>query len=219
MTAMRHESGSFGEPGVLTPTVPVDIGVRSQRQRILEAMAKSCAEKSFAASTIADIVGHASISRATFYKHFADKRECAMAAADHFAAEVEVAAKAAHATGESPADALQKALAAVLALFAANPAYATLLLIEAPSVDPGFVGRYRTLAIAAMAAAWDPGEKRTGTLPDPSIAFGRAQILMVSYITAGNIDLFPELLGELVYIALLPFLGQDDALAHLRLGR
>jgi AcrR family transcriptional regulator len=45
-------------------------------------MTESCAEKTFAATTIADIVGKASISRATFYKHFTNKRECFDAAAD-----------------------------------------------------------------------------------------------------------------------------------------
>lgn len=92
MLPMRHEIGSIGEPGVLMPTVPADIGARLQRQRILDGMAASCAEKTFAKTTIGDIVERAAISRATFYKHFANKEECFEAAVEQFVEELEEAA-------------------------------------------------------------------------------------------------------------------------------
>jgi hypothetical protein len=41
---MQKQSSSESEPNVLDPTIPRDIGVRSQRQRIIEAMVSSCAE-------------------------------------------------------------------------------------------------------------------------------------------------------------------------------
>lgn len=213
---MRHEFGSFEEPGVLTPTVPVDIGARSQRERILAAMAKSCAEKTFVDATIADIVRHAGVSRATFYKHFENKRECFEATVEFFANELEAAAGRAHADAGSSSEALHSATAAVLELFVDNPAYAKLLLIEAPTVDPIIIGRYRGLVIGALKREWGPGEKRDRS--NPHIAFGRAQVLMADYLAAGRVDQFPDLLRELVYIALLPFVGQDEALKHAKLS-
>jgi AcrR family transcriptional regulator len=48
---------------VLDPTVPLDVGVLSQRQRIIDAMIESCAEKTYPATTIADIVRRAGISQ------------------------------------------------------------------------------------------------------------------------------------------------------------
>ena len=59
-------------------------------------MIESCAEKTYAATTIADIVASARISRTTFYKHFADKRECFDAAIDYCIGELEGVAASAH---------------------------------------------------------------------------------------------------------------------------
>jgi AcrR family transcriptional regulator len=73
-----------GNKNVLALAVPADVADQSRRQRILDAIAASCAEKTFATTTIADIVGRARVSRATFYKHFKSKRDCFDAALDHF---------------------------------------------------------------------------------------------------------------------------------------
>jgi AcrR family transcriptional regulator len=73
---MQKHRSSEKPVSVLRPTTPVDIAERSQRQRILDAMIDSCAEKTYAATTITDIVARARISRTTFYKHYDDKRAC-----------------------------------------------------------------------------------------------------------------------------------------------
>lgn len=175
-------------------------------------MAASCAEKTFATTTIADIVAHAGISRATFYKHFENKHECFEAAVEFFLAELEAVANTAHASAAPGSEALHSSTAAVLEILSANPAYSKLLFIEAPAVDPLTIGRYRALLIGALKAEWAPRKKLGPSGPDPHIAFGRAQVLMADYIATDRIEHFPELLRELVYIALLPFVGQDKAL-------
>jgi AcrR family transcriptional regulator len=43
------------------------------------ALANAVAEKGYAATTIADIVANARVSKRTFYEHFADKEECLLA--------------------------------------------------------------------------------------------------------------------------------------------
>jgi AcrR family transcriptional regulator len=43
------------------------------------ALANAVAEKGYAATTIADIVANARVSKRTFYEHFSDKEECLMA--------------------------------------------------------------------------------------------------------------------------------------------
>jgi TetR/AcrR family transcriptional regulator len=52
----------------------------SQRRRMLAAMVAAVAEKGYVAVAVADIVGRARVSRATFYEHFADKADCFVAA-------------------------------------------------------------------------------------------------------------------------------------------
>jgi AcrR family transcriptional regulator len=213
------DGGAVAGSSVLTPSVPQDIGMRSQQQRILEAMAKSVAEKSISATTIADIVGCASISRATFYKHFTNKRECFYATADAFLEELQGAAVVAYAHSDSPIDSVRDVIAAVLELLAAKPDYAKLLLLEAPIVDPEIVRRYRKFAMGALEKQLAAEDGARQAEADPEIAFGRAKVLIADYLAAGQVEDLPSLLPELVYIALLPYAGQDAALAQAQLSR
>lgn len=53
-----------------------------QRARLIAGMAEAAAEKGYAATTIADVVSRAQVSRRTFYEHFDDKDACFLAAYD-----------------------------------------------------------------------------------------------------------------------------------------
>ena len=214
------DGGAVAGSGVLTPRVPRDIGVRSQRERILAAMAKSVAAKSISATTIADIVGCASISRATFYKHFTNKRECFCATADAFLEELEGVAVIAYARSEnSVAASIRDVIAAMLELLATKPDHTKLLLLEAPIVDPEIVRRYRNFAIGGLKQQLAAEGDARRAAADPEIAFGRAKVLIANYAAAGQVEDLPSLLPELVYIALLPYVGQDAALEQARLSR
>lgn len=46
------------------------------RRRLLRGIAAAVAEKGYAATTIADVVARAHVSKRTFYEHFADKQAC-----------------------------------------------------------------------------------------------------------------------------------------------
>ena len=203
---------------VLDPTVPIDVGVLSQRRRIVEAMIESCAEKTYAATTIGDIVGRASISRTTFYKRFSDKRECFETALDCCIEELAAVARRSHSASDSPPEAVRKVAAATLELMAAKPALAQFVMGEAAAVEPTVVGRYRRIVIPAVEKLWgvtaEPREFHT----DPLLAFGRAQVLIYNQIIAGRTAGLPELLPEIVYLALLPLAGHEEALKESRLS-
>lgn len=202
---------------VLEPTVPVDIGERSQRQRIIEAMLDCCAEKTYAATTIADLVGHASISRTTFYKRFDGKRECFDAALESCIEEVRAATGACSAS-DPPAVTVRKAATAILDLLAAKPALAQLLVAEAVAVEPAVTGRYRKLVIPALESLWSEGGAVPRSHTEPRLAFGQAQVLIFNQINAGRTADLPDLLPEIVYIALLPFAGHEQALRQAQLA-
>lgn len=197
-------------PEVLNPTIPPDIGGRAQRQRIVDAMVDSCAEKTYAATTIADIVRRAAISRTTFYKWFPNKRACFEAALDSCIEELRVAAAESGLGAVSPADAVRRAMAATLGLMAARPGLARLVMGDAVQLDPAVVRRYRVLAIPALERLWDDGEPQR-RYSDPRLAFGRAQVLIFGQIAAGRTEQLLELLPELLYTALLPFAGHEEA--------
>jgi len=50
------------------------------RERLFEGFAAAVSRRGYAATTIADVVRHARVSKRTFYEHFADKEECFLAA-------------------------------------------------------------------------------------------------------------------------------------------
>jgi AcrR family transcriptional regulator len=52
----------------------------SQRERLLNGMARAVARRGYAEATVAEAIAHAGVSRSTFYEHFASKEECFLAA-------------------------------------------------------------------------------------------------------------------------------------------
>lgn len=198
-------------PGVLDPTIPVDIGEQSQRQRIIDAMIESCAAKTYTGTTIADIVKRASISRTTFYKRFPNKRACFNGALDFCLETLQTAAAEAHDPSDPPAEAIYKAAAATLELMARRPALAQLVMGDALTVEPAIVERYRKLVIPAVEGLWNSAGKARQSHADPRLAFGRAQVLVFSQIAAGRTKQLPELLPEIVYVGLLPLAGHEEA--------
>jgi AcrR family transcriptional regulator len=207
----KHPSSEIAS-NVLEPTISPDIGALSQRERIIEAMVASCAAKTYSATTITDIVAGARISRTTFYKRFPDKRSCFDAALDACIEEVRATAAASYSPADSPADAVRQATTAVLELMADKPALAQLLSGDAHSVEPAVLRRYRRLLIPALENLWASAGEVPQPHIDPRLAFGRAQVLIFDQIAAGRADRLRELRPELVYLAVAPFAGHEEAL-------
>ncbi len=215
---MQKRQSPHSATNLFDPTIPPDIAQGSQRQRIVDAMIESCAEKTYAATTIADIVKRAGISRTTFYKRFANKRACFDAALDSCIAEMQAAAAAAATPSDSPPEAVRKAVAATLGLMAARPELAQLVMSDAITVEPAILERYRSLLIPALENLWDEAGEARAEAADPLLAFGRAQVLIFNQIAAGRTARLPDLLPEIVYIALLPFAGHVEAARQAQLA-
>lgn len=192
---------------------------QSQRGRIVDAMIESCAEKTYAATTITDIVAGAHISRTTFYKHFDDKRACFDAANDYCIGEMQRVAAAAHSPEDPPGDAARRAATAVLEAMAARPGLAQVLTGDAMAVDPGAVERYRRATVPALEALWSRNGDGATAHTDPRLAFGQAQVLILNQIASGRLERLPDLLPEIVYLTVSPYGGHEEALKQSRLAR
>jgi len=216
---MQKHRGFETAASVLRPTTPMDIGQQAQRQRVLDAMIESCAEKTFAATTITDVVARARISRTTFYKHFADKRACFDAALVYCVETLHETADNAHDPDDSPADATRKATAAVVEALAQRPGLAQLLSGDAIAVEPRVIERFRKATIPALEVLWSNNGDQAETYTDPRLAFGQAQVLLLNQIATGEAKQLPDLLPELVYLAVCPFGGHEAALEQSRLAR
>jgi AcrR family transcriptional regulator len=213
----KHRSSEI-TASVLRPTAPLDLGARSQRRRIIDAIIDSCAEKTYAATTITDIVGRARISRTTFYKHFDDKRACFDAAIVHCIEQLREVAAEAHSPEDAPADAVRKATTAVIEALAERPGLAQLLTGDAIAVDPRVIERYRKAMIPAIEGLWARSDGSAAPHSDPRLAFGQAQVLILNQIANGKGDRLPELLPEIVYLAVNPFGGHEAALRQSQLA-
>ncbi|HXR60080.1 MAG TPA: TetR/AcrR family transcriptional regulator [Solirubrobacterales bacterium] len=110
--------------------------MRNQRERIFGAMVASTATKGYPATTVADLIWLAGVSRATFYEHFKDKGDC-------FRATVEALLEAGLALIRSrldgpgnPKERGERAISSFLKLMANQPAAAKVSLVEAYSAGP-----------------------------------------------------------------------------------
>jgi AcrR family transcriptional regulator len=113
-----------------------DSSTHQHRSRLLEGMAVAVAQMGYADTTIADIVREASVSRRTFYEHFATKADCLIAlyeAASRNALKVlRGAMDPAHGWEEQ----VERAIGAYLGCMAANPVLMRTLFIEILQLGP-----------------------------------------------------------------------------------
>ncbi len=61
---------------------PREEAERNQRERLFAAMVATVAKKGYEATTVADLVERTGVSRSSFYKHFAGKKACFLAAVE-----------------------------------------------------------------------------------------------------------------------------------------
>jgi AcrR family transcriptional regulator len=213
----KRQSSAKSASGLFSPGPP-GFGAADQRRRIVDAMIDSCAEKTYAATTITDIVARARISRTTFYKQFDDKRACFDVAIGDCIEQLRAVAACAHEPDEAPADAVRKATTAVIGALAERPGLAQLLTGDAIAVDPQVIECYRKATIPALEGLWSQSDGSAQAHSDPRLAFGKAQVLILNQIAIGEADRLPDLLPEIVYLAVSPFGGHAAALQQSQLA-
>jgi AcrR family transcriptional regulator len=152
------ESGPFDE-GTPLPTrlppgrhgIPANLVVEHQRRRLIASMAKALAEHGYASVTTTQVSKGAGVSTSTFYRHFGNLWDCALAAyvasADYLCARIESTCAA----RDPRAEPLAVGVEAALSLFAAEPALAQLLSAQPPLEAPA-IAAARRLLISRLAA-------------------------------------------------------------------
>jgi AcrR family transcriptional regulator len=181
-------------------------------------MVACCAEKTYASTTIADVVSRAAVSRTTFYKLFNGKRDCFDAAVTHCIDRIAATMNAATAGHDAPAEATRRGAVALLELIAAEPELALVLSGDVVALDPQMVERYKTFTVPALEAMWERAGMPPGKHLSPGLAFGRAQLLVFHEVAAGRPERIPALVPDIVYLAIAPFAGHDEALRQARLA-
>ncbi len=194
-----------------------DLLASSDRDRLLGAMAESCAERGYAQTTVEDVARRAAVSPRAFAENFTSKEECAAAALNKLVSEGVARISIAAERGADLGARRRAEAAALLELLAGSPAFAWLALIEARhGPDRRLHESYRSArhVLELMVG-------RAGDAPSPraaQAALGGAEALVRRELCAGRAAALPSLIENFVYAALVGFLGQREALRQAKLA-
>ena len=160
----------------------------SQRDRILWALAETMAHKGYVATTVADVLKAAGVSRETFYQQFSSKQDAFMAAFDAAAARVlaQTLERSDPADGAAagPLERFDRALGAYLDGLAAEPAFARTFLVEVYAAGPEALARRARL------------QGRVVDLLVDELGFGDERRVACDLVVAGTAALVTPLLVQ-----------------------
>lgn len=170
--------------------IPADVVARNQRERLVAAMAEVCADGGYAGASVERVAKHAGVSSATFYRQFASKLDCMLAAHRQLLGRLleEVDRARADRSGEQAK--ARRAIHTALALFAADPPSARLLTVEILAAGPEGAKRHD-----AMVEAFAERLETDWVLVAGMLA------LIGKLVVSGEATRLPELEDELVVVA------------------
>ena len=194
-------------------------GSETRRQLILEAMVRVVGHQGYKATSVADVIAEADVSRTTFYKHFEDKHECFLAAYDMVTERVldEVIANC---NGEQTwLERVRIGLTTIVEMFALDPQLARTAIVEVAAAGADARQRHWN-AITRFTEFLEDGEELTGgrELPDniALMAAGAVSGLIFDELLTGRAERLPQLLPDLLFALLVPYIGPGAATEEMR---
>lgn len=202
--------------------LPRAYAVRSQRERLLEAMVRVAAAKGYEATTVADVVEFAALPEDAFYEEFQDKEACFLEAYDavidvlvaHVASAFEATA------GEPWPERIAAGLRGLVELLAIEADIARMAMVEVTAAGDDARERYRA-ALARFTPFLEEGRVYSGQgdeLPADTARFaiGGATSMIFDEIRAGRGPELKRILPDLVFAVLMPYLGPEAAEDEMR---
>jgi AcrR family transcriptional regulator len=196
--------------------------IRSERERLLEAMVRMAAAKGYEATTVADVVEFAGVSEDTFYEMFDDKAACFLeayeAVFDVLVAHVTAAFEAA---AEEPwPEQIAAGLGALVELLSMEADIARMAMVEVTAAGDDARERYRAM-LTRFTPFLEEGRTYSGQgeeLPADTARFaiGGATSMIFDEVRAGRGPELKRLLPDLVFAVLMPYLGPEAAEDEMR---
>jgi AcrR family transcriptional regulator len=116
-----------------------------QRQRLIDAMLQLVGEDGYAATTVAEVIERAEVSRKTFYEHFEDRKSLLLAAFDASAPVALEEVRAASRRTGGPTRQTEALMWRLCRVARENPSTIALSTIEIAAVDPDGLKRHDRL--------------------------------------------------------------------------
>ena len=205
-----------------TPQLPRAYEVRSERERVLEAMVRMAAAKGYEATTAADVVAVAGVAQESFDEMFAGKEACFLeayeAVFDVLVAHVTAAFEAA--ADEPWPEQIAAGLGAMVELLSIEADIARLAMVEVTAAGDDARARYRAM-LTRFTPFLEQGRTYSGQgaeLPADTARFaiGGATSMIFDEVRAGRGPELKRILPDLVFAVLMPYLGSEAAEDEMR---
>jgi AcrR family transcriptional regulator len=194
-------------------------GSATRRQAILEAMVRVVGRKGYKATSVSDVIEQANVSRTTFYKHFEDKHECFLAAYDLVVERV-LGEVIDNCDPSAPwLERMRVGLATVVEMFALDPELARTAIVEVAAAGADARQRHWN-AITRVTEFLADGEELAEGRELPAniglMAAGAVSGLIFDQLLTGRAERLPELLPDLLFALLVPYIGPGAATDEMR---
>jgi AcrR family transcriptional regulator len=196
--------------------LPADLIARSQRTRIIQAIAELTMAKGYAQTQIKDIVAHARVAKPVFYQHFSDKQHAFLEAQNHPTQYILDRCATAYFSADQWPDRVWRMFETLLDLVVENPAISHLRLVECYAAGPAAIRRAEDIT-RSFTIFLEEGYRhraQAASLPrlcSAAIAGAIFEIIQ-RQVAAGELATLRAHLPQLAYIAIAPFAGAQEAI-------
>jgi AcrR family transcriptional regulator len=182
-----------------------------QRNRLVSAAIRSLDEVGYANTSVASITSHARVSRRTFYQLFPDRDSCLLAVFEYLLALIERDLTVAELDGLPWRERMRIGLCRILSFLEREPAMARVCVVQSLQGNAGILARREAL-LARLAAIVDEGRGESGRATQATRLtaeglVGAALGIVYTRLLRDERELLTDLLGELMALIVLPYLG------------
>jgi AcrR family transcriptional regulator len=190
---------------------------RNQRERLIAGLTEVLYEVGYQRTTVSLIGQRAAVSKSDFYKHFESKDDCFFAAYEAAIERIreEMLAAGSKYDEEQWPPRIRDSIASLLTALAADPALASIALVEGLRAGRGVYDRYQAAVESFVVCLREgapkaPDGAEVPAATDEAVVGGIASLLGRRVLAgkAGEID---QLLAEVLEFALTPYLGTVEA--------
>jgi AcrR family transcriptional regulator len=197
----------------------------SERDRLIEAAAELCAEEGYEGLAEEAIAERAQVPVQTLATIFpGGKEECVLAAENVTLFELVTAVSNSYSADRSEWESVVYGVKAILEAMAAAPAFAYMGYVVSRQMSDSSELREinksgHRMIEAMLERGWEYSRNDLQPATTALGVLGGAQALVRRELAAGRGSELPRILPDCVYIATVPFLGQEEALRLARRGR
>lgn len=191
-----------------------------RRGKLLRAMMEELVVRGYREASVEKARAEAGVSVAEFEAEFASKDECLYAAYDWLTDEVVARASADCDRSDPWPDRIRAGLETLLRELAAEPQMAVAMTRSFPAIRPSAYQRYVAL-LARFVPFMHEGRQYSEVdeeLPGEVelLAVGAAEAIIFGEVDAGRAERLPQMLPEILFSVLVPFMGPDRAADEMR---